>query len=98
VPPHPAAARLRRGAARAAGPGGEVVRARVRRLEEAAAAILTDGVRGGLFRAHDIETVALAIVGAIERLAWAALSGDARLRLETLPAEVVLLFRRALAV
>jgi AcrR family transcriptional regulator len=94
---HPGAARLVLCEARAAGPGGDVVRVRVRRLEEAAARILADGVASGLFRPHDVDGVALAIVGAIERLAWAALSGDDRLDPVALSAEVVLLFRHGLA-
>ncbi|HZR84151.1 MAG TPA: TetR/AcrR family transcriptional regulator [Candidatus Binatia bacterium] len=93
----PVAARVVLAEARAAGPGGDLVRRRIARLEETARGILADGAQRGLFRAHDPGAVALAIVGAIERLAWAALSGDERVAPAALPAEVVVLFRRGLA-
>jgi AcrR family transcriptional regulator len=93
----PAVTRLVLGEARAAGTGGEIVRARIERLEALTAEILADATARGLFRPHDPRAVALAIVGAIERLARAALAGEPGVTPERLPAEIVLLFRRGLA-
>jgi len=93
----PRVARLVLGEARAAGAGGDIVRARIERIEGLTRDILADGVGRGLFRPHDPAAVALAIVGAIERLAWAALAGAPGATTASLPAEIVLLFRRGLA-
>ena len=92
----PDATRLVLCEARSAGPGGEVVRGRIARLEDLTRSILDDAGRRGLFRPHDGRAAALAIVGAIERLAGSALSGDSELALAGLPREIALLFRHGL--
>lgn len=94
---NPAAARLALCELRAAGAGGDLVRERGERIEQFTAEILADGARRNFLRGHDSRAVTLAIVGGIERLAWAALRGDPTLDLMRLPQELELLFRRGLS-
>lgn len=82
---------------RAKGPGGEVLRAHVARIEGLTAEILEDAATRGVLRRHDVRAVSLAIVGAIERLGWAWVSGDPTLDVARLPEEVTRLFRAGLA-
>lgn len=89
--------RLMLAEARSAGPGGEAVRERLRRAEGLAREILEEGTRRGLHRPHDHRTASLAITGAVERLAWAVVSGEIEADPTAAAIELVEMFRRALA-
>ncbi len=62
---------------RGAGPGGDAVRQWSAQVDALTADILADAVARGLLRPHDTATVALAISGSVERLAWSWLQGEA---------------------
>lgn len=62
-----------------AGPSGEVVARWITRIEELGEGILHDAQARGMLRVHNAYTVSLAIIGAVERMTWAWLSGDQRL-------------------
>jgi AcrR family transcriptional regulator len=82
---------------RSAGPGGEAVRERLRRAEGLTREILEEGTRRGLHRPHDSLTASLAITGAVERLAWAVVSGEVQADPVGAATELVEMFRRALS-
>ncbi|MCB9794997.1 MAG: TetR/AcrR family transcriptional regulator [Alphaproteobacteria bacterium] len=65
--------------ARSAGPAGDAVRRWLRRIEDLAVRILSDASGRGFIKISDVNTVAMAIVGAVERLTWAWLTEDERL-------------------
>src|SRR5262249_5555910 len=83
--------------ARAAGPGGNLVRRCTRRIEATTREILEDAVHRGLLRPHDTYAVSVMIFGAIEHTIWTFLQGHASLDPERVPAEVILFFRHGLA-
>lgn len=62
-----------------AGPSGQVVERWITRIQELAVGILQDAQDRGMLRVHNPQTVAMAIIGAVERLTWAWLTRDARL-------------------
>lgn len=93
----PDGARLSLREARAAGPGGDVVRAHSRQVEALTEEILADAVRRGLLRPHLTRPVALAIAGGVERLTWAWLDGEAPLDPAAITAELIGLFTWGLA-
>ncbi len=82
--------------ARSPGAAGEAVRARLAEVVAHTEGILEDAVGKGALRPHDPHVVALAIVGGVERLVEAALSGDGRLDPTRVPGEVTALFQRGL--
>ena len=83
--------------ARARGPAGDLVRKRALRVEEVTREILEEAVRRGTLRPHDVNAVALAIFGGIERLVYAFLEDPTSLDPTTVPGEVIRLFRHGLA-
>lgn len=89
--------RLMLAEARSAGAGGEAVRQRMRRIEALTQEILEEGMRRNLHRPHNATLAALAITGAVERLAWSVVAGETRLDPGPAAAELVEIFRRALA-
>jgi len=64
---------------RSAGPAGRIVAEWMSRIEGLACRMLGDAAERGMIRGVDPYTVALAIVGAAERLLWGWVSGDERL-------------------
>lgn len=80
-----------------AGPAGEVVGEWMGRVESIAVSILEDARDRGLVRDLDALTVALAIVGAAERLIWAWLAGDERLDADRATLEVANVFFSGIA-
>jgi len=64
---------------RSAGPAGRVVGEWMARIEDLGCQMLADAAQRGLMRGVDPYTVALAIVGAAERLLWAWAEGDEKL-------------------
>ena len=78
--------------ARAPGVSGHLCRAWLTQVEDTAITILEDAQARGLVRHHDCASVALAIVGAAERLLWAWLQGDPRLNAEQAASELARLF------
>lgn len=78
--------------ARAPGVPGELCRTWLTQVEDTAIAVLQDAQDRGLVRHHDCAAVALAIVGATERLLWAWLQGDPRLNAEEAASELARLF------
>lgn len=80
-----------------AGPSGEVVGEWIARLEAIAIDILDDAKARKLVRELDTTTVAMAIVGAAERLIWAWLSGDERLDPDRATLEVANVFFSGIA-
>lgn len=77
VADHADGARLVLREMRSAGPGGEVVRHWSAQIDILTADILQDAVARRLLRPHETATVALAITGGVERLAWSWLLGEA---------------------
>ena len=75
-----------------AGPAGEIVRTWRTRIETLARDILVDATQRGFVRPQDPTIVAMAIVGASERLAWAWLSGDGNLDKDRVATELSDLF------
>lgn len=94
---NPDGARLSLREARAAGPGGDVVRAHSREVEGLTEEILADAVQRGLLRPHQTRPVALAIAGGVERLTWAWLEAEAPLDPAAVTAELIGLFTWGLA-
>jgi AcrR family transcriptional regulator len=82
--------------AHSAGPSGEVVGLWTSRLQERAETILTDARGRGLIRDHDVRTVALAIIGAVERLTWAWLNDESRVYRDTVALELSTVFFRGI--
>ena len=78
--------------ARAPGAAGKICREWLTQVEDTAITILEDAQARGLVRHHDCAAVALAIVGAAERLLWAWLEGDPRLNAEQAASELARLF------
>ncbi|MFT5582494.1 MAG: AcrR family transcriptional regulator [Cognaticolwellia sp.] len=78
--------------ARAPGTSGTLCREWLTQVEDTAITILEDAQNRGLVRHHDSAAVALAIVGAAERLLWAWLQGDPRLNAEQAASELARLF------
>lgn len=62
-----------------AGPSGQVVARWIARIRDLAVGILQDAQDRGMLRVHNADAVALAIIGAVERMTWAWLTSDARL-------------------
>lgn len=81
---------------RSAGPAGEVVARWLARIESLGEGILRDAAERGLLTIHDAYTVVLAIIGAVERLTWAWLSGDPRLDRDRAALELSAVFFRGL--
>jgi AcrR family transcriptional regulator len=75
-----------------AGPAGETVRQWRNRIESLARSILVDANQRGFVRDHDHTIVAMAIVGAAERLAWAWVSSDGELDKARVATELADLF------
>ena len=75
-----------------AGPAGETVRHWRDRIETLARNILVDANQRGFVRNNDPTIVAMAIVGAAERIAWAWVSGDKELDKARVATELADLF------
>ncbi len=83
--------------ARAAGPGGEAVRAWTAQVEGLTEEILAASVERGLLRPHAVRPVALAIVGGVERLTWGWLAQEGGLDPAVVTMELIGLFTYGLA-
>lgn len=81
---------------RSAGPAGAVVATWIARIESLGEGILRDAAERGLVAISDAYTVVLAIIGAVERLTWAWLSGDPRLDRDRAALELSAVFFRGL--
>ncbi|MEE2751463.1 MAG: TetR/AcrR family transcriptional regulator [Myxococcota bacterium] len=79
-----------------AGPAGETVRLWRSRIEGLAKDILIDAANRGFVRTHEPLIVAMAIVGAAERIAWAWISSDVELDKSKVAAELSDLFWRGI--
>lgn len=68
---------------RSAGASGRIVAEWMARIEDLGRQMLEDAAERGLIRGLDAYTVALAIVGATERLLWAWAEGDEKLNADS---------------